>query len=224
MLFEHIGTTVSGIFEYYCDGFEEAGSNYFGELRHRYTIREREFHKTYKVRLQHYVGNYEKRLTFQKLHGSVDYYPAQLNGDLRPVTIKRDYGVEEVLLERFDERMRRFVYERPFINRYPAFLTGSTQKIKRYKQPFYAKLFEHFKDNLLYSEKLVVIGYGFRDPGINEMLEESYLSNGKKILVVDVRLPDSPLMAKYKNYFVFAGGGIGDVTYEYYRNFLEIKG
>ncbi|MFI5163433.1 MAG: hypothetical protein ACHQHN_19295 [Sphingobacteriales bacterium] len=224
MLFDHIGNTVSGIFEHYCDGFEEAGSKYFGEFHYREMVNDKEFHKMYHVRLHYYVGNYDKRLSFFKLHGSIDYYPVHLQHDHRPVTIKRDYGVGEVLLERFDEGKQRFFYENPFTNKYPAYLTGTTQKIKRYKEGFYSNLFQHFNDNLQHCEKLIVIGYGFQDPGINEILEQYYLSKGKKVIVVDIRMPDSPLVEKYADCFIYAGGGLSDIIYKNYVDLLEING
>ena len=221
MLFDHIGSSVSGIFEHYSDGFAEAGSKYFGELRYRPKQIEEEFYKTYHVRLQYYVGDYSKRLSFLKLHGSVDYFPLYLRETDKPVTIKRDYGVGEVLMERFDEHAQKFVYENPFTHRYPAFLTGTTQKIKRYNDAFYENLFVNFKDNLENSEKLIVIGYGFQDDGINELLKEHFLAKGKKILVVDIKKPDCPLFKSFPEYFLFSSAGVSDTIYAEYEEFLR---
>jgi hypothetical protein len=221
MLFDHMGAFVSGMFEYYTDGFIEAGSRYFGELDYRPKYIEEDFYKTYRVRLKHYDGDYEKRLSFFKLHGSVNYYPTYLQGSDKAVTVKRDYGVGEVLMERFDEQKQKFVYENPFTNNYPAYLTGTTQKIKRYHDDFYDNLFSHFQDNLEKSEKLIVIGYGFQDAGINEYLETNYLAAGKKILVVDIKMPNSKLIEAYPDNFVYSGNGVSDTAYAVYEDFLK---
>ncbi|MCD8739035.1 hypothetical protein LT679_00350 [Mucilaginibacter roseus] len=221
MLFDHMGSKVSGMFEHFTDGFSEAGSKYFGELDYRPRYIQEEFYKQYRVRLKHYDGDYRKRLSFFKLHGSVDYFPTYLRGNDKPVTIKRDYGVGEVLLERFDEPSQKFFYEDPFTNKYPAYLTGTTQKIKRYQDEFYYNLFQHFQDNLIHSKQLIVIGYGFQDAGINEYLEKHYLSQGRKILVVDIKMPQAQLIEKYKHHFIFSGGGVSDTPYTVYENFLR---
>lgn len=46
-----------------CDGFEELGSPFYGELL-----------RTYKCRLSRYTGKYTKKIRLYKLHASKDYY------------------------------------------------------------------------------------------------------------------------------------------------------
>jgi hypothetical protein len=221
MLFDFIASSVGGLYQHYCDGFAEAGSPYFGKLSYRLNKTDEEFYKTYHVRLQHYTGTYGKRLSFFKLHGSINYYQMHRQGDQRPVTIKGDHVVGEVLLERFDDQKQQHVYENPFSDKFPAYLTGTTQKITQYGNAFYKELFEHFQDNLEYSEKLVVIGYGFQDSGINELLEKYYLSQGKPVLVIDVRQPESSLLENYRESFRFSTAGMAGTNHEVYRNFFE---
>lgn len=220
MLFDFMAGSMSGLFQHYCDGFAEAGSPYFGELRYQPGNTE-EFYKTYHVWLQHYTGNYDKRLSFFKLHGSVNYYQMYKHGDQQPVTIKQDFGVGEVLLERFDEFKQRYVYESPFSERFPAYLTGTTQKITQYGNAFYQELFANFRDNLEHSDKLVVIGYGFQDAGINELLDKHYLRSGKLALVIDVKKPQGNLLEKYDGSFRFSEVGMPGTPYEVYEDFFE---
>jgi len=53
------------------------------------------------------------------------------------------------------------------------FLTGTTSKIQRYNEPLlFRKLFKKFKNNLRNAEKLIIIGYGCKDAGINEIIQD----------------------------------------------------
>lgn len=72
-------------------------------------------------------------------------------------------------------------------NYYSDFLTGTKEKIKRYKDFYYYRsLFHHFTENLKNSKCLFVIGYGFRDAEINRYVDQYFLSRkGTKMIVVD---------------------------------------
>ncbi|MXV14349.1 hypothetical protein [Hufsiella ginkgonis] len=221
MLFDHIGNSTSGIFEHFSDGFTEMNSPFFGKIQQNLKIDGKDFFKSYKVRLKHYTNTYKGRLRFFKLHGSVDIFPLYLEGSEEPITIKTDYGVGDIYKEQINSSTGQSEYIYPFSNKFPSYLTGTTQKIKRYKDPFFSTLFDHFQDNLNLSDKLIVIGYGFQDQGINDILDASYLKHGKLILVVDVNKPDSDLIRKYPDQFVFAETGIGETHYEVYHHFLK---
>lgn len=222
MLFDHLASTVSGIFQHFTDGFTEMNSPYFGEIRQSYKIGDEDFYKTYKVRLQYFNNQYKGRLHFYKLHGSVDTYPLYLQRTNESVTIKLDYGVGEIFKEELNKEKEQYEYVYPFTNKYPAYLTGTTQKIKRYGDPFFAEMFKHFKRNLEASEKLIVIGYGFQDKGINELLETHFLASGKKIFVVDIRTPESDLLKKYPDQFIITGTGVRQTPYEQYMDFINL--
>ncbi|HEY4327508.1 MAG TPA: hypothetical protein VGN20_26220 [Mucilaginibacter sp.] len=221
MLFDHLASTVSGIFEFFSDGFTELNSPYFGEIRQAHKINNEDFYKTYKVRLQYFNNQYKSRLRFYKLHGSVDTYPLYLQGTDESVTIKVDYGVGEIFKEVLNKEKGQYEYVYPFSNKYPAYLTGTTQKIKRYEDPFFAELFNHFKNNLQSSEKLIVIGYGFQDKGINDLLEANFLSSGKRIFVVDIKAPECDLLKKYPDQFTITGTGIAETHFDQYMEFLN---
>ena len=72
------------------------------------------------------------------------------------------------------------------------FLTGTTSKIKRYKEPLlYKKLFQYFQTNLKEAEKLIIIGYGAKDKEINRMLVEHFDHQKKPSFIVDPHAGDS---------------------------------
>ncbi len=77
---------------------------------------------------------------------------------------------------------------------------------------YYQNLFKHFEENLKSSDLLIVIGYGFQDPGINDYLEKHFLTVGKKMVVIDPKKPNSVLIDKYK--ITHIKKSIIDVSYE----------
>jgi hypothetical protein len=124
-----------------CDGFDELGSQYYGELYFK--------NRNYKVRLSRYTGKYDKNICLYKLHGSRDYavyYASDKNGIGRPenyIKIKYGIGFSDIFKEVIENI--ELVYEHCFVNYHADFLTGTTSKIERYKEPiFYKKLFEIF--------------------------------------------------------------------------------
>jgi hypothetical protein len=165
-----------------CDGFEELSSPYYGELT--FTGR------NYKVRLSRYTGKYDKNICFYKLHGSRDYvvyYASDKNGIGRPenyVKIKYGIGYGDIYKEELENN--ELVYQHCFINYHADFLTGTTSKIERYKEPiFYKKLFEIFRNNLATAEKLIIIGYGCKDSEINKMIIENFDFKNKPVFIID---------------------------------------
>lgn len=165
-----------------CDGFEELGSPYFGDL----SVTGR----TYKCRLQYYTGKYDKRFRLYKLHGSKDYgvYYGSKGAVLTPEKyVKTRWGIgfseldKEVLGDSGDLK-----YERCWINYHADFLTGTTSKIERYTEPLLFKvLFKHFRDNLKEAEKLIIIGYGAKDSEVNKMMLENFDYKNKPSFVID---------------------------------------
>jgi len=66
------------------------------------------------------------------------------------------------------------------------FLTGTTSKIQRYQEPLlFKKLFKAFRKNLKKAEKLIIIGYGCKDDGINEMIKENFDYTHKHSFIID---------------------------------------
>lgn len=179
MLFESFNRTdyISGKI---CDGFEELGSDYYGELR---TIEDR----TYHVRLERFTGIYDRNIRLYKLHGSLDYvlyYKTAEDGItfVPDKYVKTRYGIG------YDNLLRdthiNDTYERYPFAYHANYLTGTSSKIRKYEDPLLFKpLFELFKDNLQNSELLIIIGYGCKDSGINDIVANYF--QGKKIYIVD---------------------------------------
>lgn len=174
-----------------CDGFEELGSPFYGEI----DVDKRK----YRCRLEFFTDNYNKPIRLYKLHGSLDYYTFYENnqGYLVPNSIvKSKYGVDTTNLLKEITTERGLEYNRCWINYHPNFLSGTTSKVLQYGNPLlYKKLFDHFKRNLMQSDILIVIGYSGADEEINKIIEESKVS---KVLVVDTskNICNHPLVLK----------------------------
>jgi len=165
-----------------CDGFEELGSKYFGKLN----VEGRD----YKVRLERYTGKYNTRLRLYKLHGSLDYelFYKSKNGQFFPDTyIKSRYGIGHT--EQFKEVALgdgEFEYQNSWINYHSDFLSGTTSKILRYDEPLlFNKLVALFRSNLKKSDMLIIVGYGCKDKGINEMIFQNYRFWRSPITIID---------------------------------------
>jgi hypothetical protein len=166
-----------------CDGFEELGSPFYGKLQHN--------NRTYKCRLAKYTGKYNGKIRLYKLHGSKDYYIYYTNGGrgmhLYPETyIKTRYGIGDMdFYKEIQTQSGELEYENCSVNYHPDFLTGTTSKIERYREPLlYKKLFELFKKNLINAEKLIIIGYGCKDAEINKYIIEHF-GKDKPCFVID---------------------------------------
>lgn len=197
LFFDYIGNKVSGLWEHFCDGFELQGSKIYGLLRREFTLNGYRIPKNYKVKLERFTGDFSGKLAFFKLHGSINSYIAyELGLETR---IKRDYGISEFLVEHKPEGEDKYKMNRLTDSIYPDFLSGSTEKIYHYDNPYYKILFQHFAANLQESDYLIVIGYSFKDQGINNFINDNYLSAGKKMIVIDIKRPSKDLIDP-KNY------------------------
>ena len=77
------------------------------------------------------------------------------------------------------------MYENCWINYHPDFLTGTTFKIIRYREPLlYQKLFKLFEDNLEQADMLIIIGYGCKDSEVNKIIMEKF-GKDKPCFIVD---------------------------------------
>jgi hypothetical protein len=228
LFFDMLGRKHVDLWQYYCDGFTEYGSPYFGEVSFDHKSELWTVHKSYKVRLRYYNGDYDNNLRLYKLHGSIDNYvllqPTTPGGTIysrdNPIRVKRDFAVGDFLMERLDENLRKYIYERPFVENYPDFLTGTTEKIRLYNEPFYDNLFSNFKNNLLNSTTLFIIGYGFQDKAINEYLENNFFIYNKPAIVIDIRKPISILFEKYSDQMTFINKGAIGVTFKEYMDLI----
>lgn len=155
-----------------CNGFTEMGSPYYGESEYG------------NVRLEYFSNNYETAFRLFKLHGSFDQMPFNLNGNLDKY-IKFKYGTNTVPLKKEIEKEGQYEYELDITNYSSDFLSGTTSKILRYNEDgYYRSMFEHYANNLSNCDKLVIIGYGCLDTGINKLINEK-LKTSAPIYVVD---------------------------------------
>ena len=162
------------------DGFDEYGSEYYGKLIHD--------NRTYHCRLERYTSRYNTPIRLFKLHGSLDYVPFYReveNGFMIPdkyVKIKWGIGASDIM----KSRKSKIGYDVSPFEYHADFLTGTTSKIQRYNESLlFKKLFKRFKKNLRQANKLIIIGYGCKDEGINKIIKEYFDYNHKPSFIVD---------------------------------------
>jgi hypothetical protein len=162
-----------------CDGFSEFGSEYYGELK---TCEGRK----YNVRLERYTGKYSTPVRLYKLHGSFDYvlYYNSKGVMMSPDNcIKTRFDVDLKSLKK--EVICKNEYERFPFAYHGYFLTGIKTKVKQYNNVFFKNIHERFHKNLNSAEKLVIIGYGGKDDGINKSIFEYFDYQGKPTIIID---------------------------------------
>lgn len=176
------------------DGFEEYGSPFYGYhtlFQKRNPNEEEKPVAHYTVRLRRFTNEFSKQFCLYKLHGSIDQYVFNFENK-EYTTIKLLYGVSNhELFKEIKNDKGELEYYRGHTEVYPDFLSGTSTKILNYdRQVYYKPIFNHFVNNLKNSQALIVIGYGFGDPKINDYIENNILSDSrKKMLVIDVKKP-----------------------------------
>ncbi|WP_207494919.1 SIR2 family protein [Aridibaculum aurantiacum] len=221
LFFDHMANKHSDLWQNFTDGFSEYGSPYYGQISIDHKTSDGVIHKTYMVRLRFYTGDYDNKLRLFKLHGSIDNCILHNTRTGETVRVKRGFGVTDFYMERFDEEAKKYAYEAPFAENEPDYLTGTTEKIRQYNQPFYENLFTHFKKNLLNSNLLLVIGYGFQDKGINEFIENNFLIYNKPVVVIDINKPNSYIFQKYQDQITFSSKGATGVPFEEFMSWKK---
>jgi hypothetical protein len=184
LFFDFLAKNHQKLSKMFSDGFSLTVSNVFLEV-------DKTDKNVENIKLEQFSDKYNKPLSLYKLHGSISYKTLLGINRITKVpnihAVSRFYKIEN---ERRTELLDKIPSE---------FLSGTTNKILHYKDPFFDNLFNHFKHNLLNSKLLIVIGYGFQDSGINEYLKKYYLSKAGKMIVID---PNPNLlrvkMAKYE--------------------------
>lgn len=207
MLFESFGKTeyLSGKIS---DGFDEYRSPYYGVL-------EKE-NAHYKVRLERYIGLYNTSVRLYKLHGSLNYvlyYKTSKEGILLPdkyVKIRKGISPGYLLKENKSKRGYELF---PFAT-HADFLTGTTSKILRYREPLlYRKLFKNFTKNLQNAEILIIIGYGFKDIKINDIILENFDFLSKRIYIVDPKLSQDAKNFAWSTHAIIIDKSVSEVDF-----------
>ena len=97
--------------------------------------------------------------------------------------VKIKYGMSIMNLKKGNKS--KMAYEKYPFAIHGDFLTGTTSKIKRYKEPLlFKKLFRKFRKNLKDTEALIIIGYGCHDTEINKMIIENFDYKNKSSYIV----------------------------------------
>lgn len=218
LFFDWLGKYHTELSQFFCDGFQLAGSPFYGTLYHTFKNgTEPTINKAYRVKLERFVGKYDKPLSFYKLHGSISNMIVHHKNER--VRIKENYAISDVSIEEKDPNTRNLQFGFLHDEVAPDFLSGTTNKTRFYtKDPYYKKILKHFKTNLQNSELLVVIGYGFQDSGINKFIKKHFLSTGKKMIVIDPNKPKTKLLDKYSA--IYAQQSVIDLSYQDYLDLL----
>ena len=212
LLFDWLGTQHGDLCKYFSDGFELAGSPYYGDLYCSPNPNDKSFEKRYKIKLERYTGRYTvrdrhnepARLSLFKLHGSINNFMYRTNEEKEmDVRIKSNYGINGYFKEVFDPENKSHFFKSLLDDLSPDFLSGRTEKTKIYpRDKHYKYLFGRFEENLQKSERLIVIGYGFQDCGINDYLVKNFLDKGKQMMVIDPKNPNKKMIDKYKATYI----------------------
>ena len=62
----------------------------------------------------------------------------------------------------------------------------------------FKKLFEEFKNNLKNAETLIIIGYGCKDEGINELIKDNFDYQHKQIFIIDAFAKEGSPVLQFK--------------------------
>jgi hypothetical protein len=219
LLFEFLGHNHSSLWENFTDGFQLVGSPFYGILSHEFNPNTvNKVYKEYLVKLEQFTNKFDKPISLYKLHGSIFntiVYTKQ--PEQKRIRLKGNYAISGIKMEVQDTKTGEYQFVDLYDETAPDFLSGTTNKTRFYtKDPYYINLFKHFENNLLTSDKLIVIGYGFQDIGINEYLEKFFLSKGKQMIIIDPFKPKTHFIEKYNATYIQKG-----ITEVSYMEFLE---
>ena len=134
----------------------------------------------YEKKLLKFTNEYPSNIRLFKLHGSFDIIP--FHGD-RHVTdyVKFPWKTDLTNIKKRDKEGDIL----DFTNYHSDFLSGTIFKKSRYDEPkYFGVMLGHFEQNLSDADKLIIIGYGCLDSGINKIIDEK-LKTGVPIYVVD---------------------------------------
>lgn len=162
----------------FCDGFTDVNTPYYGLINGEYS------------QLEYFANQYDKPIRLHKLHGSTSYYAFYKEVETASFDasnmIKRPYGLNDFDLyykDGNDTILGKKV--RGMLSMGADFLTGTTAKIRRYESPIYYKpQFENFEKDLTVTNSLIIIGYGFKDSRMNEIVQQK-LNASAQCVVID---------------------------------------
>ncbi|MGJ1321530.1 hypothetical protein ACR780_02480 [Sphingobacterium faecium] len=134
----------------------------------------------YEKKLSKFTDKYPSNIRLFKLHGSFEIIAFRGNGRVTDY-IKFPWRTDLTNIKK--RKSQGDILD--FTNYHSDFLSGTMFKKSRYSEPLYfGVMLDHFGKNLEQCDKLIIIGYGCLDSGINEIIEEK-LRAGIPIYVVD---------------------------------------
>lgn len=226
LFFDWLGRSHADLWQHFADGYQLEGSPFYGTVSYEFNHnKQNKVRKTYYVKLERFVNKFDKPLAYFKLHGSVfNTVVFASEPESKKVRLKDNYGINQFFMEVVDSKTGEPKFEHLWDEAAPDFLSGTSNKIRYYTgDAYYNTLFQHFEKNLSSSDYLIVVGYGFKDGGINEYIEKFFLSRGKLMIVIDPSKPNTDLLEKYNA--VHIPKGITQVSYPEFENlkssFLE---
>jgi hypothetical protein len=222
LFLDWLGNHHADLWQHFDDGYRLEGSPYYGTASVYFNQgTTNEVHRSYKVKLEYFADKYDKPICLYKLHGSISNVRIYIQKpEPKWVRIKNNYAVSYYQLEEYDSHEKEYVFTNLHDEASPDFLSGTTNKTRYYTgDPYYANLFKHFEKNLSSSEILIVIGYGFKDSGINEYLAKYFLSKERRMYVVSPTKPDCELLDRYGATFI--GKSVSELADEDYAKFVH---
>lgn len=158
------------------NGFEELGSRFYARIE-----------DSKMIRLAYFSNKYDTRYRLYKLHGSIDQYPFRYQDGSPVEYIKSKEGINiSNLFKEVHSKERGFYYENDFTNYYADFLSGTSSKILRYNDKgYYKEMFSHLINNLIKSQRLIIVGYGCRDTKINELILSHFDYLNNPVIIID---------------------------------------
>lgn len=128
----------------------------------------------------HNLFDKKSRIKLYKLHGSISWVRYSVD-DFRGY-FYADIGINDIYhLKDIDGKFLWPVDD-------PRFLIGTVNKVIEYTREIFSELFYQFHKILKKTNLLIIIGYGFKDKGINsKIIEYMFYSLNKKIIIIDLK-------------------------------------
>ena len=165
-----------GLVECFCDGFSIVDTPFYEGKRP----------------LERFCNQYDKSICLHKLHGSTSYYAFFVENKPNHLhvenLIKSNNSIDEYNLSYKNNNNN--TRTRSMLGIEAEYLTGITSKAKRYEAPIYYKpQFENFERDLMKTDEVYVIGYGFKDEKVNDIIKRN-INKDAKCVVIDPFIND----------------------------------
>ncbi len=125
----------------------------------------------------------EDKIKVYKLHGSINWCSVDsINWE-----DNRIYKIPESIIDTYDTISNAFI------------LIGTHNKMSDYIKDLYLELYYRFYKGLNTHNKLIIIGYGFNDRGINQKIFNWLYNPSNQIIIIDPQVEEKRI--KFPSYF-----------------------